>query len=86
MKKPYIKSEVKKLEVSADIIRMLTKQGFADLFMDRLGEARRSEPATTHEKVFDEMNTEYFNVFGYTRYSCYDSFRQRMNEGGNAKD
>jgi hypothetical protein len=80
MNKSYTKPEVKKIEVDADVIRMLTKQGFADLFWERLCEARKIEPSTTQEAVFDAMNEKYYNAIGCTRYSCYDSFRQRLNK------
>ena len=80
IKKPYSKPTVSKVEVDSDIIRMLTKQGFAELFWERLQEARKVEPCTTQEAVFDMMNEKYEKVIGCTRYSCYDSFRQRLNK------
>lgn len=80
IKKPYIKSVVSKVEVDSDIIRMLTKQGFAELFWERLQEARKVEPCITQEAVFDMMNEKYLKVIGSARYSCYDSFRQRLNK------
>lgn len=85
MKKPYEKPTVSKIEVDSDIIRMLTKQGFADLFWERLKEARREDDAVTQETVFDRLNEKYLRVIGCTRYSCYDSFRQRLNEKSKKK-
>lgn len=75
IKKPYTRPAVSKVEVDSDIIRMLTKQGFAELFWERLQEARKIEPSTTQEAVFDMMNEKYLKVIGSTRYSCFDSFR-----------
>jgi len=75
IKKPYKTPTVSKVEVDSDIIRMLTKQGFTDLFWERLQEARKVEPCITQEAVFDMMNEKYLKVIGSTRYSCFDSFR-----------
>lgn len=74
-KKPYIKPTVNKLEIDSDVIRMLSKQGFADLFWERLQEARKENPSTTQEAIFDTMNEKYLKAFGSSRYSCFDSFR-----------
>lgn len=84
MRKSYEKPRVSKIEVrksinpgdiDSDIIRMLSKQGFADLFWERLQEARKENPAVTQESVFDGLNEKYYKVIGCTRYSCFDSFR-----------
>jgi hypothetical protein len=75
MKKAYVKPTVSKLEVDRDIIRMLTKQGFADLFWECLQETRKIDPCTTQEAVFDVLNEKYFKAIGCLRYSCFDSFR-----------
>jgi hypothetical protein len=80
MKKPYIKPTVSKIEVDSDVIRMLTKQGFADLFWERLQEARKKEPGTAQETVFNMLNEKYLKAIGCNRYSSYDSFRQRLNK------
>lgn len=76
MKKPYTPPAVSKVEMDSDIIRMLTKKGFADLFWERLQEARKTNPCITQETVFDMLNEKYFKVIGCTRYSCFDSFRK----------
>jgi predicted fused transcriptional regulator/phosphomethylpyrimidine kinase len=74
-KKPYTKPSVSKIEVDSDVIRMLTKQGFADLFWERLQEAKRVDEKTTQECVFNMLNEKYEKAIGCTRYSCFDSFR-----------
>ena len=74
--KQYTKPEVKKVEIDGDVMRMLTKQGFIDLFWERLQEARKELPETTQESIFDILNEKYFNAIGCMRYSCYESFRQ----------
>lgn len=80
MKKPYEKPTVSKIELDSDIIRMLTKQGFADLFWERLCAARKTEASVTQEAVFDELNSKYYKAIGCTRYSCFESFRQVRNK------
>lgn len=74
-KKPYVKPTVSELRVDREIIKMLTKRGFADLFWEKLREQRKINPCTTQEAVFDMLNEKYFEVIGCTRYSCFDSFR-----------
>jgi hypothetical protein len=74
-KKPYIKPTVSKVEIDSDVIKMLTKQGFADLFWQRLQEARKIDPCATQEDVFNTLNSKYTTAIGCSRYSCYDSFR-----------
>jgi len=80
MKKPYVKPEAKRIEVDSDIIRMLTRQGFIDLFWENFKEARKTDPSTSQEAVFNILNEKYYNAIGCTRYSSYDSFRQRLNK------
>jgi hypothetical protein len=80
MKKPYIKPTVNKIGVDSDIIRMFTRQGFIDLFWERLQAARKADTAATQKAVFDSLNDHWFNVMGYFRYSDYNSFRQRLSK------
>jgi hypothetical protein len=80
MKKTYRKPQINEHKVDKEVLRMLDPRNFADLFWEKLAEARRTEPATTHEQVFDMLNDKYMNAMGAPRYSCYDSFRQRLNE------
>ena len=65
--------------VDKDIFRMLTRQGFSDLFWQRLQEARKLNPAVTQKEVFDELNAKYYTATGIFRYSSYDSFRLANN-------
>ena len=61
--------------LDGDVFRMLTKKGFAELFWERLHEARETNPYVTQESIFDMLNKKYYNVMGCARYSCFDSFR-----------
>jgi hypothetical protein len=74
-KKPYLKPAVGKVEMDSDVIRMLTKQGFADLFWEKLQQAKKENPCITQEMIFNQLNEKYTKVIGCTRYSCFDSFR-----------
>lgn len=75
MKKTYYSPTVSKVEMDSDIIRMLTKKGFADLFWERLKKARKEDERVTQEEVFEMLNEKYYRVIGCTRYSSFDSFR-----------
>lgn len=84
--KPYIKPIVSKIkigkpvkivEIDSDILRMFSKQGFLEVFMETLQEARKIDDTTTQEQVFEYLNEKYFNVIGGLRYSSYDAFRRR---------
>lgn len=77
IKKPYLKPTVSKVEMDSDVIRMLTKQGFADLFWERLQQAKKDDPCVTQEEIFHVLNEKYMAVIGCERYSSYDSFRRR---------
>lgn len=90
-KKPYVKPTVSApqhppkggnpitreqfIQMDGDVIRMLTKQGFADLFWERLQEERKTDTCISQEAVFNALNEKYLKAIGCTRYSCFDSFR-----------
>ena len=79
MNKPYIKPEAKKVEVDSQIIRMLSKPGFIEVFWEELAARRKEDPCISREAVFDSLNKKYCDVLGSFRYSSYDSFRRRIN-------
>lgn len=79
MRKPYIKPVIKKVEIDADILRMYTQQGFIELFWEELQSARKIDESISQEAVFDMLNDKWYRVFKSFRYSCYDSFRRRLN-------
>jgi len=78
MKKPYSKPEIKKID--STLIRMLTKQGFTEVFWEEYCIRLKSDSSITREEVFDQLNKKYFDTFGSYRYSSYDSFRRRINQ------
>ena len=71
------KQAVSKVEIDSDVLRMLSKQGFSDLFWERLQEARKKDQSVTQEIVFNILNEKYFKAIGCTRYNSYDTFRRR---------
>jgi hypothetical protein len=74
-KKPYVKPTVTEIKVDGDVIRMLTKRGFTELFWERLQGERKTDPCISQESVFNALNEKYMKAIGCTRYSCFDSFR-----------
>jgi hypothetical protein len=76
MKKPYIIPETRHIEVDSEVIRMLTKKGFSDLFWEKLREARKTDNSTSQESVFNNLNEKYLKAIGCDRYSSFDSFRK----------
>lgn len=64
--------------IDARVIRMLTRQGFIDLFWEEFQEKRKENPAVTREEVFDGLNEEYLRVTGMYRYIDYDCFSVSM--------
>ena len=52
-------------------IQMMSVKGFNDLF----DEALQLNKSLTHSQIFEKLNSEYISVFGFSRYSSYDSFR-----------
>ena len=61
--------------IDARVIRMLTRQGFIDLFWEELQSARKENPCVSREQVFESMNQAYFSAIGMYRYIDYDSFK-----------
>lgn len=55
-------------------IQMTTKNGFVSLFWSDLKKARKTNPKTTHEQIYNQLEFEYFNVFKQRRYSSFKSF------------
>lgn len=73
--KTYVKPTVTEVKMDSEVIRMLSKKGFADLFWEKLQEARKEDDRVTQEEIFDVLNEKYFKVIGCTRYASFDSFR-----------
>ena len=61
--------------VAARAIRMMTKQGFTDIFFETLERMKADDPATTHEQVYEILESEYYREFGQRRYASFRSFR-----------
>jgi hypothetical protein len=57
---------------------MFTREGFCDLFWERLAEARKKDPMITQEEVFDLLNAKWREVMGVCRFASYDTFRRRQ--------
>jgi hypothetical protein len=80
MKKSYVTPSIDKIQMDSQVIRMISKQGFIEVFWEELALQRKTKPDVSREAVFDCLNRKYYEVLGSFRYSSYDSFRQRINE------
>jgi hypothetical protein len=80
MSKPYIKPAIEEKLVSVQVLRMIAKRGFIEVFWEEFTERRKSDSSISRESVFDDLNRKYFEAFGSFRYSSYDAFRRRINE------
>lgn len=64
--------------IDALIVRMLTRQGFIDLFWEKLAQAREADPSVSREQVFNELNQHYRSYTGMYRYIDYECFRNSL--------
>ena len=80
MSKPYVKPELKVVTLSSQVIRMLTREGFIEVFWEELKAMRAVNEKVTHEEVFNRLNELYYKSFGTYRYSDYSSFKRRKNQ------
>jgi hypothetical protein len=67
----------RKIEIDSDIVRMMTKQGFKDLFDETFKEAKKQDQKITQEQIFNLLNEKWTAIIGEPRYSSYDAFRRR---------
>lgn len=56
------------------LIQLTTKSGFVSLFWADLKTARTTNPKTTHETIYNQLENEYQEAFKQRRYSCFKSF------------
>jgi hypothetical protein len=70
----------KKVLIDATLLRMISREGCIEVFWEELASRRKVNPKTTHEEAFEHLNEKYYEAFGVYRYSCYDSFRRRLNK------
>lgn len=64
-------------ELTDRMLRMMTKQGFTELFWEELGKGGGDE---RHEDVYERLEREYVAAFGRRRYASFGSFRRRRDE------
>ena len=62
------------------IVRMLTRQGFIDLFWEELQTARNDNPGVTREQIFNDLNAYYHKFTGMYRYVDYNCFMRILNK------
>lgn len=59
------------------IIRMITREGFCELFEEDLKKARKIDPSIKYEDVFIFLNEEYYDATCQYRYVTIKSFKRR---------
>jgi hypothetical protein len=59
----------------ARIFRMISPQGFTNLFWEEIKTAQSSGKHLTHEEAFDKLNEEYHQTTGKYRYKSFSSFK-----------
>lgn len=62
------------MRVTEKHIRMISRQGFIELFWETLSEGQ------THEEAYESLEREYKAAFGKRRYANFISFRRRRDE------
>lgn len=66
------------LQQANRIIRMITREGFCELFEEDLKKARKIDPYITYIEIFHILNHEFLNYTGSYRYNSYRTFRRRF--------
>ena len=62
------------------IHRLVSDEGFIQVFWDTLRETRKTDPSVTPEQVYDALNAEYREAFGCDRFKSFDAFRKRRDK------
>lgn len=65
-------------EIDAKTVRMISPDGFIEVFWEDLIESQKKNPYITRAAIFHELNKLYEDTFGVPRYSNWDSFRRRL--------
>lgn len=72
------KQPLRQGQIDGEIIMMISRQGFVDLFWEKYTAALKEDPGARREDIFDEMNMKYLQAIGCLRYNNYESFRRRL--------
>lgn len=62
------------------IHRLVSEEGFIQVFWDTLRSWRMDDPDVTQEQVFEALNDEFKEVFGVYRFKSFDAFRKRRDK------
>lgn len=63
------------IEKATRIFRMISKEGFINIFWEEVKSYQKNGVPITHEEVFDLINEEYFQNTGVYRYKNYTTFK-----------
>jgi hypothetical protein len=59
------------------IIRMITREGFCELFEEDLKKARKIDKLISYKEIFEILNNEFYYATGKARYNNYGCFHRR---------
>lgn len=60
---------------SARIFRMISPEGFINLFWEEIKAANSENKPITHQYAFDKLNNEYYSGTGKYRYKNFQTFK-----------
>ena len=62
--------------INEKLIRMMTKDGFTEVFWETLKQKRVDNPNLSYIDCYEEIESEYISCFGKRRYTNFQSFRR----------
>lgn len=62
--------------ITEKMIRMMSKDGFTEVFWEHLKQQRVTNPKATYIECYEEIEQEYIACFGKRRYTNFQSFRR----------
>lgn len=62
-----------------DARRIVTDEGFLEVFWEELGKCQSQGNPVTQETVFDMLNSLYEETYGKPKYVSFDAFRMQRN-------
>ena len=59
-----------------DLVRMVSARGFCEVFWERIRADRRAGGRLTFRRCYHEMELEFEEKYGCSRFKSYDAFRK----------
>jgi len=61
-----------------DITRMVSRQGFINVFYNRLADSMRNGAGYSRREVYEDMEEEYEAKYGCYQFPSFDAFRKYL--------